>query len=115
MMNGCQVFGASQVGRRKNNETLLQNIVREVKEETNLDISPQKIKFLPEISKKLNHIFFATTDFSGEMALDQENDDFRWVKINEIDENSSIPHLKDEVLAGYAAFFPFLRLKIGKN
>lgn len=86
-------------GRRKENETLFQNIVREIKEETNLDIFPKKIIFLTNISEKLDHILFATKSYSGNIKLDQENSDFGWFSLENIDEKQSVPHLKDEIMA----------------
>ena len=91
--------GALQDGRRKENETLIQNIQRETKEETGLTIFPEKILFLPEISKKLNHVLFATNEFSGKIKLDHENSTYKWSKIEEIDEKMSVPNLRDEILA----------------
>ena len=86
-------------GTRKGNETLIQNIIREVKEETGLAIIPNKIRFLPEISKKLNHIFFMTDHFSGEISLDDESSSYKWTKIEEIDAKNSVPGLKNEIFA----------------
>ena len=94
-----RVNGQFHGGRRKENETLIQNIQRETKEETGLDIFPEKILFLPEISKKLNHVFFTTNEFSGKIKLDNENSAYKWSKIDEVDEEVSVPNLSDELLA----------------
>ena len=99
-------------GRRKENETLLQNIVRETKEETGLDIFPDKIRYLPEISQKLNHIFFATSKYSGNIKLDHENSEFGWFKYENIDEKQSVPNLKEEIRAGISKMFPKYRIWI---
>ena len=86
-------------GRRKEGETLLQNIIRETLEETNLTIFPPFIRFLPEISEKLNHVFFTTSRFTGSVKLDHENSEYIWISPENIPERSSVPNLKAEVYA----------------
>ena len=86
-------------GRRKENETIIQNIQRETREETGLTIFSEKILFLPEISQKLNHVLFTTNEFSGKIKLDRENSAYKWSELEEIDEKMSVPNLRDEILA----------------
>lgn len=112
-MNGWPGKWSIPGGKREKDETIWQNIIRETKEETNLDIFPENILFLPEISKKLNHIFFVTEHFAGNIQLDHENSSFQWTKPDEIDEKSSVPHLKEEVLAGLSVLIsPKISIKI---
>lgn len=99
MMNGWHGKWSIPGGRRKINETIWQNIIRETREETNLIIFLEKILFCQEISQKLNHIFFTTQYFSGKISLDSENSSFMWVKPDKIDEKSSVPHLREEVFS----------------
>ena len=101
-------------GRREKDETLHQNIVREVAEETGLTVYPQNIKFLSKISHKLNHIFFTTKKFDGKITLDHENSDYVWVKPEEIDDKLSVPNLREEVMEAKKLFASTITIKVTK-
>ena len=102
-------------GRRKESESLMQNIVRETFEETGLMIFPKFIRYLPAISQKLNHIFFTTSKYTGNIKLDHENSEFMWRSVEEIDEIDSVPHLKDEIQAAKSVFSAKIKIKINGN
>jgi len=99
-------------GKREKGETIHQNIVREVMEETNLVIFPKFVKYLPEISEKLNHIFFMTSKFEGNIKLDKENSDYIWIMPENIIEKLSVPNLKQEVFAAKQIFDQNLKIII---
>ena len=56
-------------GKRERGETLLQNVARETLEEVGLTLKQDKIKFLPKVSKKFDHCFFMTRQFTGNVVL----------------------------------------------
>lgn len=66
-------------GKIQNNEDVLTGLARECKEETNLTIEPQNFIFLQSVSDKLGHKFYLATQFDGEVRLNNEHDDFRWI------------------------------------
>ncbi len=99
-------------GKREGNETLKQNIVRETMEESGLTIFPDKIRYLPEISKKLNHVFFTTNKFSGKIKLDHENSAAKWIKPEQINDKESVPNLKKEVFAAKSQNSQQITIKI---
>ena len=70
-------------GHLKDDETWEEGAIREVKEETNLDVSDlQEISFENQ-EKRIK--FFKTTNFSGEIILDTvENEDYMWLKAEEL-------------------------------
>ena len=70
-------------GHLKNGETWIEGAIREVKEETDLDISDLQEIFSENLEKRIK--FFKTTNFSGKIALDTvENEDYMWLKTKEI-------------------------------
>jgi len=100
-------------GRREQGETLIQNIQRETKEEVGLKLDPQKIIFLPIVSKRLNHVFFTTNSFSGNIHLgDGEHSHFSWVNPKNLDKNECVPNLDIEIQEACKIINGF-RLKIG--
>lgn len=85
-------------GKLEKGENLIQGIQRETKEEVNLILNPNKIIFLPQLSKKLNHCFFVTTEFSGEVYLgDGEHSEYGWINPKQLSENDSVPNLRVEL------------------
>ena len=70
-------------GHLKNDETWEQGAIREVKEETNLDVSG--LEEITVENQEARIKFFKTTNFSGKFILDTlENEAFRWVKAKDI-------------------------------
>jgi 8-oxo-dGTP diphosphatase len=70
-------------GHLKDDETWEEGAIREVKEETDLDVSDlQEISFENQ-EKRIK--FFKTTNFSGKIVLDTvENEDYMWLKAEEM-------------------------------
>lgn len=80
-------------GGKKEEENLLQGAIREVKEETNLDISPEDLTFLEGISEKQNHAFFLAKKAIGTVRLDSENTEFIWTNIHNLSPKDCVPDL----------------------
>jgi len=70
-------------GHLKDDETWQEGAIREVKEETDLDVTGlQEISFENQ-EKRIK--FFKTTSFSGDITLDTtENEDYMWLKFEDI-------------------------------
>ena len=70
-------------GHLKDDENWEEGAIREVKEETNLDISDLKEISYKNQPKRVK--FFKTTNFSGKIAVDKaENKEHKWVKAEEL-------------------------------
>lgn len=80
-------------GKIEDGENILNGLCRECKEETDLDISPENIIFLPKCSGKTNHAFFYTTKYNGKVKLDFEHDDFLWVNPKNLSNHKIVPDL----------------------
>jgi 8-oxo-dGTP pyrophosphatase MutT (NUDIX family) len=65
-------------GHIKTNETFTTGLIREVKEETNLNISSCKI-----VQKKPNFCLFKGWAYVGNVKLSDEHTDFIWAKIED--------------------------------
>lgn len=87
----CVPGGAIELG-----ESLEQALIREVKEETSLDISNPKLIDVKANVHMIypNHdevyytdVLYEVTEFSGTLKHDEESTDLRWFKINELPEN----------------------------
>jgi len=86
-------------GKVESNETNLQALKRELKEEINLDIKQanlyQEIQFnYPD--KNVHLYFFMVTDFSGD-AKGLEGQEIRWVAVSELDKYS-FPDANQEIV-----------------
>lgn len=84
-------------GKIEDNETPKEAIKRECKEETNLIIEPENLIFLPKVSTDKKHSFYYTTKFNGQLKLDFEHDDYKWVKPKELSNFKIVPDLQDIV------------------
>lgn len=80
-------------GGKREEENLLQGAIREVKEETGLDILPEDLVFLEKISQQQNHAFFLAKSFVGSVQLDSENSHFTWARPNQLIEKDCVPDL----------------------
>lgn len=99
-------------GKRENGETIMQNICRETMEEVGLTLNPKKIIFLPQLSKRLNHIFFTTNFFSGEVKLgDGEHSEYGWVNPRQLSEEDGVPNLQMELSEAAKVMFG-LKIKV---
>jgi 8-oxo-dGTP pyrophosphatase MutT (NUDIX family) len=84
-------------GKLDKNENIKEALVRECKEEANIDIKQEDLIFLPKISSKSEHGFYYTTKFSGDIKLDHEHDDYKWTDYEHLDDLKIVPDLKDIV------------------
>lgn len=101
-------------GHRENGETLIQNIQRETKEEVNLELFPKNIKFLKDLSRKLNHCFFTTNSFRGTVELtDNEHSEYMWIKPNKLEKDNSVPNLYEELVEAQKIMCGSMKIKIG--
>ena len=72
---------------------------RECKEEVQLIVNPKDLIFLPKVSIEKQHAFFCTTKFSGELKLDFEHDDFKWINSKDLSNYKIIPDLPSIIAA----------------
>lgn len=78
-------------GKIENHEDTIDGVARECKEETQLQIIPSELIFLPKCSKKHNHLYFYTTKYNGKIKLNNEHDDYKWVTLQEITDLKTVP------------------------
>ena len=81
-------------GKLDPGETLKEGVIRELKEETNLDINPVKIikeSDYSEGTNKYHFNFWSVEVLSGELKLSYEHTDFKWATEEEI---LALPHVK---------------------
>jgi 8-oxo-dGTP diphosphatase len=86
-------------GKSDNDETNQEALVRECMEEVNLHVSPDDLVFLSKISNKANHGFYYTTKFSGNISLNNEHSDFKWVNPKDLSKFKVVPDLIEIVSA----------------
>ena len=80
-------------GGKREEENLLQGAIREVKEETGLEIMPDDLQFLEDISKKQNHAFFLARKALGTVKLDSESSEYMWSDPNKLVPRDCVPDL----------------------
>lgn len=90
-------------GRIETESTLLENLRREIKEETRLDLlSEPKLIFAQDILRHANvHVVRLTyvADISGEPVLDlEENVEYRWLTIKEMKKMKDLDMYVKEIL-----------------
>ncbi len=80
-------------GGKREEESLLQGAIREIKEETGLQVMPEDLQFLEDISRKQNHAFFLATKALGTVKLDSENSEFVWTDVSKLIPKDCVPDL----------------------
>lgn len=67
-------------------ETLEEAASRELKEEANLMTNPDDLKYIGTLETKFLKVSFFITDiYSGEVEINKESQDFKWIKISNIE------------------------------
>ena len=79
-------------GKVEKSENSLGAVIRETKEETDLDLEPVDMKRLEEFSNKVVDMFYASA-YTGEVRIDFEHDDFEWVTRADIESYDTTPNL----------------------
>lgn len=99
-------------GRLDPNETLLDGLQREVREETGLGVSSAEQFFQESVVVKKNdeewHItrnYFACDAMDGDVVLSEDHDEFIWIDAQDYPSIGIIPNLK-EVFEAYLTKFP---------
>lgn len=88
----CSVGGHIHI-----DEGIKEGACREVQEESGLVLQPSELIDLG-IIRKGRVYFFATNKYSGEIHLDgKEHSEYKWCRINELDEMETTPTLKEIV------------------
>jgi len=80
-------------GGKREEEDLVQGAVREIKEETGLEVMPEDLHFLEDISRKQNHAFFTATKAIGSIKLDSENSEYVWADPSKLIPKDCVPDL----------------------
>ncbi len=80
-------------GGKNPGENLLHTAIREVKEETGLDITVENMTFLESLSIQQEHAFFIAINPIGTIRLDSENTNFAWVKPKDLIQQDCVPDL----------------------
>ena len=79
-------------GKVEKSENSLGAVIRETKEETDLDLEPVDMKRLEEFSNKVVDMFYASA-YTGEVRIDFEHDDFEWITRADIESYDTTPNL----------------------
>lgn len=90
--DGFYDFSAS--GHVENNESMMEAMCREAKEELGIEIKPEDLKFVCMIHKNTSGIiyyngYFKATEWVGNVCINEpeKNEELRWININELPEN----------------------------
>ena len=86
-------------GKIEAGENILNAVCRECKEETDLNVLPEDLKFLSKISNNKQHAFYYITKFTGEVKLDFEHEDFKWINPKELSNYKVVPDLPQIISA----------------
>lgn len=93
-------------------ESLIEAAIREIKEETNLEIKVKKLVFISEAipSDRHRHVidfFFTGEILSGEIKMGEEDilKDIKFFPISELSEISFYPDIREELREGYDSGF----------
>ena len=85
-------------------ETLPQAITREVREETNLDIKPEKLLFVsdaiqPDRKRHIVNVYFEATITGGELqvAVDERLKEAKFIPTEKLSDLVIIPNIKQEL------------------
>ncbi len=92
-------------GRLDKDENMIDGLVRETKEETNLDIEIikelNKQHFIRDDGDPIDMTIFLCKPISSKVCLSKEHSDFKWVNINKAKENiSHFFHKEVDLLLG---------------
>lgn len=86
-------------GSCEKGETLEQALIREVKEETNLDVTVVEETFHQDIQLSPEHIYdlhtFTVSIISGTASAGDDAADVKWVKFSELDALQTTPRLAE--------------------
>jgi len=82
-------------GNKEDKETLEQGLVREIEEEVGFSTDEADLAYLPEISHKLKHAFYACKKRKGKLELNangvHEHEDVKWATVKQIKEMDTVP------------------------
>lgn len=86
-------------GEADKGETLEQGLKREIQEETGLEVELEDLSYLPEISYKMKHAFYACKKASGKTEINangvHEHEAAKWVKKSQVFRMDTVPDVKE--------------------
>ena len=82
-------------GKIERGENALGAVIRETKEETDLDLKIPDVKHIAKYSNKIVDFFYSKS-YTGEVRIDFEHDDFEWVTKTDIDYYDTVPDLTEK-------------------
>jgi 8-oxo-dGTP diphosphatase len=101
-MPGKWGFAGGQIDK---NETLEEGLKREIQEETGYSVELEDLAYLPEISYKKKHAFYACKRCVGKLEINangvHEHEDAKWVDKSEIKNIDTVPDVKDVVIEAF--------------
>jgi len=92
---------ATPGGELDKGETLEQGLKREIKEETGLEVELEDLFYLPAISYKMKHAFYACNKSAGKLEINangvHEHEAAKWVTQSEITNMDTVPDMLEVV------------------
>lgn len=96
-------------GKIEDGETSLEAAVREVKEETDLNIKQKNLAYVFTMSKDNSKdiIFYIAKEWNGKVKVDWESDEFFWAKPSLLDSIDLVPtpNIVFDLIKAWAKFF----------
>jgi len=92
-------------GRCEENESPEKTVIRETKEETNIDISKVKFCFTVAEETTFVHVFLSVIKEEQQIILNQESSEFIWASEKDLDTLDIVPNIQEIISKTYKMFF----------
>ncbi|MBM4401219.1 MAG: NUDIX domain-containing protein, partial [Crenarchaeota archaeon] len=98
-------------GHLKSNETLIQALIREAKEETGIELTPEDLRLVHVMHRKEPNenrvnFFFAAEKWGGEPEIMEPHkcDDLKWFGFSNLPDNT-IPYIRQAIICALQKIF----------